>query len=1178
MNRQRITLGLLGALALAMMAFAALCVSVAAACAALGASCFGISAWLFVRRHLVQREATAQGRTQGRTLGLFWAARRCLGRAFAREPLYLVMGAQGVGKTSFLQAAMDQDSRAIDAASAPEAQPRLVSSNARHFLEVPGRLIQSTDLAAWKSFLRTLYWLGAARRLKGIVWMTDISAVGGADAAPMALEALDAIVQVLGVRPPTYLILHRCDDVPGFTETFATAAPKTRQGPWGFAIDDQDETALVSGHRFDALMDTLRGYTMAHLSSTDSRAARAPLYLFPQYVSTLRRGLMHCVERTFGTQARPCAPRMGGIYLTAVPPQNPDPAQDWPTGPKALQSDTATAPSAAVLWQAESLTQGPEVLTTLAQDARLVPNVTCQDAFFVEGFIDNVLAHDAALSTHVSQPGLRGAARRARGHVAAGICVMVVMGLCVASFATAGARVNALSAVVSQPWQQQDGDAQDGLARLAHILEQNDDGFVARWGARTGFETAATRAPLEQLFVRILQRELIAPLLAADAAGLQAVWRRHAYAGTAPTAEEATAAAAQLRMHLLLTGPKAAHEAAPNGRQGLWLRRALTSRLIEARSGDDDEVLEQVDRHLRLYVGLIGSQPGHLLGRDQALVSRVRALLQRRPLPDLLIDAVTHDVSLFDPALRLDDIVATAGLPLISRNDVPAAFTRQGYEGHVRAWLNAQDTDGDAWIFWEKPPPLAKRRQAVQLLKSRYFNRYIEVWRAFLDGLSWQEPREAHGGQAMLVALTQSEPPPLRALWRAVAANTDLGVDGPAGAAEGVLSGLRRRLVSGPVQEGENQQRGPARGPNDVAAYFRAFLAFAGSQRRVDAELEGKASLTAYQELLQALRGATDSYLDAPQETGALMQQLRRARCQAAGLIQTAQPSPGSRALLQQLLLVPLDQLTRGLTRGAKAQVHDMWCPAVVQPFAQLAGQYPFDAFGPDAAPEDVAAFFHPDHGQPWRFYQEHLKEDVLRRVNTFHFDEKLGGVLKRTYRGELLGYYDHLLAASHALFSGNASDVMAADFDVRLTMDQDLWETRVLLEGITLEVAPGHKASDWRRVHWPAAQPGAQRASLNMVGVGGIKERLDFDGAWSFWHLIESGAVRIDKTTGIITVMWRPGGLMGHARLEIRPLKANNIFYVGRGQSMQGGVFAYLRGRALAPPRAIGVGQKPCY
>ena len=167
-------------------------------------------------------------------------------------------------------------------------------------------------------------------------------------------------------------------------------------------------------------------------------------------------------------------------------------------------------------------------------------------------------------------------------------------------------------------------------------------------------------------------------------------------------------------------------------------------------------------------------------------------------------------------------------------------------------------------------------------------------------------------------------------------------------------------------------------------------------------------------------------------------------------LILAAPQGPGTQALLQQLLLVPLDQLTRALTRGVRAQVHDMWCPAVVQPFAQLASRYPFDPYGPDAALEDVAAFFETHKGQPWQFHADHLKSDVLLRVDHFAFDGQMGGVLKRTYRGELLGYYTRLLAATEALYAGG-STALGADFAQAGALFREVATRSPLAEFLTL-------------------------------------------------------------------------------------------------------------------------------
>lgn len=1162
-------------------------------------------AWL-TRLGLREREASLEGRTANRLVGLFLRARRALGRAWRHEPLYLVMGPKQAGKTALLQAGLGTSARVFEAASAPEPQARLVSGQGRTFIEVPSRLFEDGHSRQWRAFLRTLWWLGAARRIKGVLWVQDVSDMGsgGPQAISPWRDVMATLVDALGVRPPVYMVLGHSDAIPGFIEAFGEAPPATTRAPWGFAIDDRDETALTSGHRFDALMDALRAFTMGHLSQADSVGVRAPLYLFPQYVATLRRGLMHAIEATFGTQAQATGARLGGLYFVAVPPLAASAAPE--TGSLQIGADGTGAThalnagwealgpqaSAPALYRSEPQQGGSfaalpaATATGAAFDMMNLRTAQPVEHYFVAGLFDDVLAHDAKLDTSVRRAGMWRELLRAPGHlllVAALISLSCVMLL---SFAASAVRIKELGRVVALPWERPEGLAQEALLPLLQAVEDGkNEGPLQRAALAFGMGDTAARDAVGAVYARLLQRDLLSHVLASDQAALDKVWRQHAYAGTAPEQATATQAAAQLRTHLLLTGPKAGHEPVLAGRQGIWLMRALRTRLAAASPEGDDEAETLLRRHLRAYIGLMQHNAALLPPRDETMVSRIRALLQRRPTADLLIDGLIYDVSLNMPSVRLDDIVTSGVVPLVGHKEVPAAFTKEGYEGQTKAWLRAQDTDSDAWIFWATKPTVQQRRAIVRAVRSRYYSRYIESWRDFLGSLVWREPSDVHGGHAMLVALTRSEPPPLRALWRTLAVNTDIHQSGPiAAAAQGMLHGLRRRLVVADVEGAQadaGRSEGPhdprkALGPQDVATAFAPLLAFGGATPTPNTEREQKALLGSYQDIMQELRGAVENFIEAPQETDGLMQELRRARTQAAGLIQATPAGSGARAVLQQLLLVPLDHMTRALTRGVRAQVVDLWCPAVVQPFAQLAKSYPFNPAGPDASLEDVAAFFHPSQGQAWRFYDEHLRHDVLRQADTFVFDDKLGGVIKRTYRPQLLQYYGKLAAAGQALFAKGAQEGIAADFDVRLAMDKELWETRMEAEGITAHVMPGKATTPWQRVHWPHDGGNAQ-ASLVMVGMGGVKERLDFDGPWALWHLMESGQVQVDRITGIITVTWRPGSMLGHARLDIRPTRANNPFYLAKSRNLGGGVFGYLRQASLLPPRAIGIGKPGC-
>ncbi len=190
----------------------------------------------------------------------------------------------------------------------------------------------AVDAAAWETFLALLRKSRPRRPLNGLLLtinVEDLLQQGPANRKEHAQKLrlrLQELQSHLGVRPPVYVLVTKCDLIAGFNESFGEFSREEREQVWGFSFphnpDDPnvaDATPLQDfASEFAALGKRLRDSLIERMQREPEVLRRAAVFAFPQQFEGLKGLLGGFLEQVFqggGELEEP--PLVRGIYFTS---------------------------------------------------------------------------------------------------------------------------------------------------------------------------------------------------------------------------------------------------------------------------------------------------------------------------------------------------------------------------------------------------------------------------------------------------------------------------------------------------------------------------------------------------------------------------------------------------------------------------------------------------------------------------------------------------------------------------------------------------------------------------------------------------------------------------------------------------------------------------------------------
>ena len=235
-------------------------------------------------------------------------------------PWYIFIGAPGSGKTTALlnagltfplagkmgQAAIKGvgGTRNCDWWFTDEAV--LIDTAGRYTLQQSD---EKADASAWDKFLDLLKKTRPRRPLNGVLLTINIqdllqqSTADRKEHAAKLRARLQELHARLGVRPPVYVLITKCDLIAGFNETFGELGKEERDQVWGFSFPydprGQDTPVQEFGSEFAALEKRLRERLLDRMEAEREPLKRAAIFSFPQQFGGVKGLLGGFLESVF---------------------------------------------------------------------------------------------------------------------------------------------------------------------------------------------------------------------------------------------------------------------------------------------------------------------------------------------------------------------------------------------------------------------------------------------------------------------------------------------------------------------------------------------------------------------------------------------------------------------------------------------------------------------------------------------------------------------------------------------------------------------------------------------------------------------------------------------------------------------------------------------------------------
>jgi type VI secretion system protein ImpL len=1093
--------------------------------------------------------------------------------ALAILPWYMIIGPPGAGKSTALRASglkfpyLTRRGGVRGVGGTRNCEWWL--TNEAVLLDTAGRYAtEDEDREEWFSFLDTLKRARPRKPVNGLLVAVSIADLGAgneqeaADLGRLMRERVDEVLARLGMVLPVYVLLTKCDLLPGFVETFSDLRKNERGQVWGFtlSLSESREKGEVFREKFDELLEVVEERALKRMADERQIAARQLIHELPQQLDSLRESLAVFVEALCTENVYQDTPILRGIYLTS--------------GTQEGRTIDRVMASMAEAFGVRPQVQAPEPVV----EAR---------SYFLRDVFGKVLFPDQEIAFRSAKAVKADFLRRGL-LVGAAAAVAILVGLFpVRSFLLnrelvlgTGEIVDAVAARLKAS--DKGAPPIDKLeplrARLAELVSHAEQGppFSMRFGMYQGSNLLPH---VRKFYASAVRRLLLDPVFKQDVEEMDGFVRRYEATEAPPPGADYARFYDKLKMHLLFTAPRGIGEPALGDEEQAFVGAQIAERWTRRWTLASDPVAAQhLSANASLYVRLLGADPTLALPRYEDLVRRLRRVLARVPASSLALEKLlaTADGKGWD--LSLDAILGGPLASLKARARVRGAFTRTGYDEALKARLDDPAGVLEPWVLAvEGKDAEAQKLKEAEELKGLYFSRYIDEWRRFVDSIEVAGGGGSAQALAMLQDLSRGEPPPYARLLRAVAYNTRIA-GSLAKAGEGVVDRLRKSLGATPAGQAagamaRDDRLGRALGPLDVDRAFAGLVSFGVAPDAAAAAAGGappaqkNLPLDVWQEQIVFVRDALQTAAESS-DPGPLVGKVQAARTRIRSLIDTQEI--GWRPQLERLLWPPIEAASSSSAREAAAGATQKWCAQVVTPFRRtLAGRYPFQRDGDDAALADLGEFFKPAGGLLWGFYAETLRSEIQRAGDGFKFARQLGG--QSGFRGDLLAFLKKAQEITTVLFPAAASEP-SVPFSVRIRPTPNVASVIFEVDGQRFDYFNGPE--EWRRMTWPA-QGKAPGAMLRVRAANGREETLQQDGEWGLFRLLDAGKLKGEPGLRDFAMSFSFASLGVSVVMDFRPARSESPFF-GTGAGHGKRLLAPFRS-GFAVPSSIGKGGPGC-
>jgi len=669
------------------------------------------------------------------------------------QPWYVIIGPPGAGKTTALENSgltfplEGELGHGEIKGVGGTALCEWIFTDQAILIDTAGRFVTqdsnlAVDRAGWEGFLDLLRRTRPRQPLNGVIVAIGLNEIVQQEderheVARAIRTRLKELTSKLGVRLPVYVVLTKCDLLPGFAEFFGDYDRSQRGQVWGVtfpAAIDQFGPAKQFATAFRDLVAQISARLLDRLHDARTLESRAAVTAFPSQLANIEGPLSEFVEEAFaGTKLAPSV-WLRGIYLTS-----------------ATQTGTSIDRLTAQLAQSFGLDQ--KALTRGgAQKGK---------SFFLERLLKDVIFGEAMLSG-----GGEAGQRHDRMRLAAlcGAGALLALGLSWIAYSDwmgvrAVDRFNQAIVEYVSVYRQFAGGAAapsvpaDGSDLMSVLPVLNKARALAAVHEKSGTlgltpasEINGARQSVYQHALEYLLRPRLLSLL-------EARLRSHA---------ESMYALQTARIYHMVSGRDPTMGADIHA----WLAKDLTETMDgEALRPARSDILDHADA---LFLRASAGAPPTTIGEDMSVVARAEHAISRTSIPDQIYAELqsstppsgVHD---FNPAREAGEF----GQRYFQRKSgaaldapVPGFFTPAGFRLMVEARL-ADATEHAIALSHVRgdkeavdPNDGARRQQIEREVIAKYTRDYISTWNGLLADIDIRPPQNSAAAMGALLDLT----------------------------------------------------------------------------------------------------------------------------------------------------------------------------------------------------------------------------------------------------------------------------------------------------------------------------------------------------------------------------------------------------------------------------------------
>ncbi|WP_198024877.1 type VI secretion system membrane subunit TssM [Bradyrhizobium sp. Cp5.3] len=934
------------------------------------------------------------------------------------------------------------------------------------------------DRAAWHGFLNLLTVHRRRRPINGILLAISLSDLIMGDGnrrrlAQSLRSRIQELLKTFGMRIPIYVLVTKCDLVPGFAEYFDDLDHEGRTQVWGKTFplegpgDHIDDVATLEIQELAERIETKLAFRM-HDERNPNR--RAMMYTFPKELRSIQTAVAGFVAEVFRPSRFEESPMLRGIYFTSAA-QEGTPIERISGAIRSRFGLHASLPT---------------------------PSLGPGKAFFIKQLLTKVIFAEQGLVGRNFKLERKLALVHCGGYLAAVMLAATALNQWYDAFARSETRIaeTRMAAETMQARLQEVREPLDlkkllpTLNAARRLRQTAGENTWYAWFGDLGISATPVLAPAAQdAYDRILVDRLLPVFAGRLAVRIDALLR----AGSDTFLDQAKQV---FRTYLMLSDSR--HFDREKVEQAARTEVALGFSLDATSAG---ELLEHFSRLIDLLPKPITS--------DRKFVIAVGSRLMQRPLVEQIYARLLREGAQ-NTRLRPIDLVNLLGagqleikphavFPAIGQHELPASngiatipgiFTRDGFIDFLLPHLPdiVQDEQSGDWILASSSFDAADTQQVVRKVIDRYVADYIRIWTSALSSVRVVKFDDMQRATAILRELA-----------------------GPQSALQQIISIVRDNTNLSPPGEQTTAKAGDA-----VAAVFSAAFgddpwpgtriteAFRPLVQLGIGGPSGQApSMDRIRDLFGGLYATMAGIATAPDPGQAAFQ-----------LVQRRVKNPGNdalgalradSALRPELVRTIMNDILLSvwsiLLHEAHGHANAVWTQEVV-PVCQAGvyQRYPlFAAAIEDVTLKDFSDLFRPG-GILDDFFQKYLSPFVVEN-RTGLGSATIDGAAAPIH-ADALAQFQRAREIRKSFFSGSGS-APAVKFSIKpVYLASRLLRATFVMDG--KEIVYRHEAPRTYDLEWPTRTE-ASSTSVILAAVDGSEDKIERSGPWALFRLVDA-------------------------------------------------------------------------